>query len=135
MRSREDFKKWLLATSDYGNELQEDLNAILGYNEKFNNGIVRHALDLKNARIFQNLNSLNLTYRNIKKLGLQNPIIEKLATQVKASKLNEDQLTKTILMQDQISNIENRLEELRKPINVNDISDDDRWRRRWRHRR
>ena len=115
--------------------MQEDLNAILGYNEKFNNGIVRHALDLKNARIFQNPNSLNLTYRNIKKLGLQNPIIEKLATQVKASKLNEDQLTKTILMQDQISNIENRLEELRKPINVNDISDDDRWRRRWRHRR
>ena len=28
-------------------------------------------------------------------------------------------------MQDQISNIEKRLEELRKPINVNDNSDDD----------
>ena len=30
-----------------------------------------------------------------------------------------------MLMQDQISKIENRLEELRKPINVNDNSDDD----------
>ena len=28
-------------------------------------------------------------------------------------------------MQDQIANIENRLEELRKPININDNSDDD----------
>ena len=27
LRNREDFKKWLLATSDYGNEIQENLNA------------------------------------------------------------------------------------------------------------
>ena len=39
--------------------------------------------------------------------------------------MTEDQLTKKILMQDQIANIENRLEELRKPININDNSDDD----------
>ena len=115
--------------------MQEDLNAIVDYDEKFNNAIVRHALDLKNAGIFQNPSPLKLIFSDDKIFDLQNPIIEKLATQVKASKLNEDQLTKTILMQDQISNIENRLEELRKPINVNDISDDDRWRRRWRHRR
>ena len=43
LRNREDLKKWLLATSDYGDELQEDLNAIVGYDEKFNNAIVRHA--------------------------------------------------------------------------------------------
>ena len=103
MRNREDFKKWLLATSDYGNELQEDLNAIVGYNEKFNNALVRHALDLKNAGIFQNANPLNLTFRDVKKFDLQNPIIRKLAIQVKASKLTEDQLTKKNLMQDQIA--------------------------------
>ena len=33
LRNREDLKKWLLATSDYGNEIQEDLNAIVAYNE------------------------------------------------------------------------------------------------------
>ena len=43
LRNREDLKKWLLATSDYGDELQEDLNATVGYDEKFNNAIVRHA--------------------------------------------------------------------------------------------
>ena len=82
-------------------------------------------LDLENARIFQNPNPLNLTYRDVKKFDLQNPIIGKLATQVKASKLTKDQLTKKNLIQDQIANIENRLEELKKPININDNSDDD----------
>ena len=104
--------------------MQDDLNAIVGYNENFNNAIVRHALDLENAGIFQNPNPLNLTYRDVKKFDLQNPIIGKLLTQVKASKLTEDQLNKKILIQDQIANIENRLEELKKPININDNSDD-----------
>ena len=80
LRNREDLKKWLLATSDYGNKLQEDLNAIVGCDEKFNNAIVRHALDLKNAGIFQNPKPLNLTYHDVKKFDLQNPIIRKLAT-------------------------------------------------------
>ena len=79
-----------MATSDCGKELQEDLNAIVGYDEKFNNAIVRHTLDLKNAGIFQNPNSPNLTFCDAKKLDLQNPMIGKLATQVKASKLTED---------------------------------------------
>ena len=48
--------------SDYGNELQEDLNQIVGYDEKFNNAIVRHSLHQKNAGIFQNPNPLNLTF-------------------------------------------------------------------------
>ena len=39
--------------------------------------------------------------------------------------MTEDKLTQKILMQNQIANIENRLEELRKPININDNSDDD----------
>ena len=105
--------------------MQEDLNAIVGYNENFNSAIVRHTLDFKNAGIFQNPNPLNLTYRDVKKFDLQNHIIGKLATQVKASKFTEEQLTKKNSMQDQIANIENRLEELRKPININDNSDDD----------
>ena len=45
--NRGNLKKWLLATSEYGEELQEDLNAIVGCDQKFKNAIVRHALDLK----------------------------------------------------------------------------------------
>ena len=47
LKNRHNLKKWLLATSDYGYEIQEDLNAVVGYDEKVNNAIVRHALDLK----------------------------------------------------------------------------------------
>ena len=56
----------MLATCDYGQELQEDLNAFVGYDEKFNNAIVRHALDTKNAGIIQNPNPLNLNFHEVK---------------------------------------------------------------------
>ena len=91
--NRDDLNIWLLATSDYGDEIQEDLNAIVGYDEKFNNVIVRHALDLKNEAIFRNPNPLNVTFWNVEKFDLVNPVIGKLATQVKASKLTDYELT------------------------------------------
>ena len=68
-------KKWLLATSDYRRELQEDLNVVVGYDEKFNNAIVRHALDRKDASVMQILNPLNVTFHDVKKFDMQNPII------------------------------------------------------------
>ena len=51
----------VLATSDYGNEIQ-DLNVIVGFDEKFNNAIVRHSLDLKDQAIFRNPNPINVTF-------------------------------------------------------------------------
>ena len=89
LRNREDLKKWLLATSDYGNEIQEDLNAIVGHDEKFNNAIVRHSLDLKGEAIFCNRNPINVTSHDMKKFDLVNSVIGKLATQVRASKLTD----------------------------------------------
>ena len=87
LRNRDDLKKWLLATSDYGNEIQEDLNTIVGYDEKFNNAIVRHSLDRKDEAIFRNPNPINVTFHDIKKFDLVNPVIGKLAFQVCTSKL------------------------------------------------
>ena len=94
IKNRDDLKKWLLASSDFGQELQEDFNAVVGYNAKFNNAIVRHALDTKNAGIIQDPNPLNLTFRDVKKIDLQNPVLGKTATQVQACKLTDEQLTK-----------------------------------------
>ena len=88
-----------MATSDYGHETQEDLSAIVGYDEKFNNAVVRHSIDLKNQTIFCNLNPINVTFHDMKKFDLVNPVIGKLATQVKASKLTDYQLTKKLLEQ------------------------------------
>ena len=99
---------YLLGTSDFGRELREDLNTIVGWNEKLNNTTVRLVVDAKNAGIMQNPNQLNLTLCDLKKFDLQNPIIGKIASQVKASKSTEDQLTKDILMQDEIAKMDNR---------------------------
>ena len=60
IRNRDDLRKWLSATSKYGDEIQEDLNAIVGYDEKFTNAIVRHSLDLKDEAIFRNPNPINV---------------------------------------------------------------------------
>ena len=72
----------------------------------------------------QNPNPVNLTFHDVKKCDMQNPIIGKIATQVKASKLTEVRLTKNILMQDQIAVIENRLEKLKQPTKIDFDSDD-----------
>ena len=124
-QNRNDLKKWLLAIGDYGRELQKDLNAVVGYDEKFNNAIVRHALDCKNASVMQIPNPLNVTFRDVKKFDMQNPIMGKIATQIKESRLTEDQLTKKILMHVQISDTENRLAKLKRSIKMPSDSDDD----------
>ena len=82
IRNRDDSKKWLLVTSNYGNEIQQDLNAIVGHDEKFNNAIARHALDLKDKAIFRNPNLINVTFYDMKKFDQVNPVIGKLASQV-----------------------------------------------------
>ena len=120
LRNREDLKKWLLATSDYGNEIQEDLNAIVGCNEKLNNAIVRHSLDLKDETIFRNSNPINVTFHDMKKFDLVNPVIGKLATQIRASKLTDYQLTKKILNQGEVDKLQLRLEALKYGINKDD---------------
>ena len=114
INNREELKKWLFATSKYGNEIQEDLNAIVGYDGKFNNAIVRHILDLKDSAIFRNPNPLNVTFRDVKKFVMTNPIIGKLAAQIKANKLSNEDLTKKILMQREVEKIKNKLAEIKK---------------------
>ena len=61
----------------------------MGHDDKFNNAIVKHALDRKYEAIFCNPNPLNVTFCDVKKFDLFNPIIGKLATQVKASKMTD----------------------------------------------
>ena len=120
IRNREDLKKWLLATGPFGNEIQDDLNAIVGFDENFNNAIVRHSLDLKDQAIFRNPNPINVTFHDMKKFDLVNPVIGKLATQVKASKLTDYQLTKKLLQQDEVDELQLRLDKSKYGIEKDD---------------
>ena len=45
-------------------------------------------------QFFCNPNPINFTFQDMKKFDLVNPVIGKLATQVRASKLTDYQLTK-----------------------------------------
>ena len=91
-------------------EDQEDLNAIVGFDEKFNNATVRRALDLKDQAIFRNPNPINMTFYDMKKFDLVNPVIGKLASQVQASKLTDYQLTKKLLQHGEIDESQLRLD-------------------------
>ena len=50
--------------------MQEDLNAIVGYDEKFNNAIVRNSLDLRDQATFRNPNTINVSFHDMKKFDL-----------------------------------------------------------------
>ena len=113
IKNRDDLKKWLLATSDYGYEIQEDLNAVVGYDEKFNNAIVRHALDFKDEAIFRNPNPINVTFYDMKKFDQVNPVIGKLAAQIKASKLTEKEINEKLLRNWEADELQLRLDKLK----------------------
>ena len=75
----------------------------------------------------QNPNLLNLIFQDIKKFDIQNPVIGNLLSQVKAIKLSDKDITRKILGDLETTKLEDAwrsLEELKKPINLNEISDD-----------
>ena len=108
-------------SKNFGQEIQENVNNVVSHNEDFNNGVIIHALDLKNQGIFQNPNPLTVTFRDIKKFDVQNHVICKFASQIKASKLTNEEIANNILMKGKIS----KIRELKKPITYNDDDDDD----------
>ena len=118
-------QKYILATSDLGNELQQDINEMTGGDEKFNNAVLRRALDLKSNDLFRNPQPISLLFNNVEKFRQQNPIIGKLATQINVSKLSNEDLTKRQLFQGEISKIEDRLYNLKYGKNDNKEGGDD----------
>ena len=105
-------QKWILATSEFGQELQQDINEITGGDEKFNNAVVRRVLDLKNAGLFQNPEPINLVFSDVKKFDQQNPIIGK-------------ELTKKRFMKAEIAKIVDRLFELKRRDNLDKYNNSD----------
>ena len=113
VKNRKDLQKWILATSDFGRELQQDINEITGGDERFNNAVLRRALDLKSDGLFRNPQPISLLFNDVEKFHQQNPIIGKLATQINVSKLSEKDLVKRKLLKGEISKIEDRLYNLK----------------------
>ena len=126
VKNREDLQKWILATSDFGRELQQDINEITGGDEKFNNAVLRRALDLKSDGLFRNPQPISLLFIDVEKFHQQNPITGKLATQINVSKLSERDLVKRKFLEGEISKIEDRLHNLKNgKVNKDDDDNND----------
>ena len=97
----------------YSAEIQENLNAVVGLDEKFTNSIVRHALDLKDDAIFRNPKPLNVTFYDMKKFDYVNPVTGKLPGQVKASKLTEQEVNQKLLDNFEVDQLQTRLDKLK----------------------
>ena len=84
---------------------------------------MRHASDLKDEAIFRNPNPVNVNFYDMKKFDQINPVIGKLASQVKASKLTDFELTKKLLQKGEADELQLRLDELKYGV-PNDDDDD-----------
>ena len=59
----------MLATSDYGRNIQEIINAVAS-DRKFNQVVARRALDQKNKRVFESSIPLSVTFKDAKKIDI-----------------------------------------------------------------
>ena len=110
----------MLATSDYGKNIQENINAVVA-DGNFNQPVVHRALDQKNKGVFESPIQLSITLKVAEKFDIQNPIIGNLLSQVNANKIS-DAKVKQLLGQAKDEELQARLDRLRKRI---DKSDDD----------
>ena len=113
IKGREDLQKYILANSDVGNELQENINAITSGDEKFNNAVLRRSLDLKNNDVFRNPQPITLLFNDVERFHQQNPIIGKIATQISVPKLSDRDKVRRTLLKGDVDQLENRLYNLR----------------------
>ena len=109
---RDDFKKFLLATSDLGTSLQDSINAVVT-DGKFNDVALRRILDKKDSDIFKVSNPLSLVFKNANKFNLQNPVLGNVISQIYAGSLTDEEV-KRLLSEGENLKIKARLDELRK---------------------
>ena len=114
VNNRSDLTKFLLATSDYGKNIHENINEVVADGE-VNQAVVHRALDQKNKRVFESPIPLSVTFKDAKKFDIQNPIIGNLLSQVNANKIS-DAKVKQLLGQAKDEELQARLDRLRKRV-------------------
>ena len=110
LNSRADLRKYLLATSDYSRNIQENIDAVVT-DGKFNDALVRHVLDEKNKSVFDSSTSLSVAFKDAKKFDIQNPIIGNIIGQVNANLIGEKR-AKELFAKAEDEKIRRRLEAL-----------------------
>ena len=80
-----DVKKYLLATSDFGKGMQDDINMYVN-RDRLNNASFRQKLNPIAKNIFKRQNPLELVFKDISTFDAQNPIIEILFREMDVGK-------------------------------------------------
>ena len=119
---RSDLRKFLLATSNYGRTIQENINSVVA-GGKFNQAVVLRVLDQKNKGVFESPTRLSVTIKDAKQFDIQNPISGHLLTQVNANQLS-DKRVKELHGNIKDNEIQRRLDKLRGDTNNNNDDDD-----------
>ena len=122
VNNRADLRKFLLATSDYGKNIQENINSVVT-DGQFNNVALRHLLNEKGKGVFKSQNPLAVTFKGANKFDIQNPVVGNLLSQVSASNLADAQVKK-LLDEAQDTKIKARLDALRNFRGGNDDNED-----------
>ena len=86
INNRSDWRKILVATSDYRRNIQENINSVVT-GGKFNQAVAFacRVLDQKNKGVFESPTPLSITFKEAKKIDIQNLIHGNLLTQVNAN--------------------------------------------------
>ena len=82
LNNRADLQKNFIPTRDYGQMTDG----------KFNNGLVRNVLDEKNKGVFASSTPFSVTFKDAKKIDVQNPITGNLIRQVSANQIGEQEV-------------------------------------------
>ena len=80
-----DIKKFLLATSNFGEEIQGELDLYVN-NNRLNEASFRRRLNLISKNIVRNKNSIELLFKDVKHFDPQNPVIGSLVKEVDVGK-------------------------------------------------
>ena len=75
----EDVKNFLLANSDFGEEIQQQLDLYVS-NNNLNEASFRRRLDRISENIIRNKNPIELLFKDVKHFDAQNPLIGSLIT-------------------------------------------------------
>ena len=102
----------MLGTSNYGQIIQENINAVVT-DVKFNDSLARHVLDEKNKGMFDSSTPLSVTFKDAKKFDVQNPVIGNIINQVNANQIGEKGV-KELFAKAEDEKIRRRLEALRR---------------------
>ena len=81
----EDIKKFLLATSDFGNEIQGELN-LYGTDGKLNSASFRRKYDPISKNVIRNQNPKEFLFKDLKHFDTQDPVIGNLIKQIDIGK-------------------------------------------------